>query len=85
METTGGTNREITPNSNEPDQAIVGTWADWAMMVDDILSPSNLMAEPGGPMKTIFCLEADRASGSFGFSDACPLKQNKRINDLGSI
>jgi hypothetical protein len=31
------------------------------------------MAEPGGPMKTIFFGEAARDSGSLGFSEACPL------------
>jgi len=31
------------------------------------------MADPGGPIKTIFFGEAASDSGSFGFSEACPL------------
>jgi hypothetical protein len=31
------------------------------------------MAEPGGPMKTIFLGLAASDSGSLGFSEACPL------------
>ena len=42
-------------------------------MVEEILSPSDRMAEPGGPMKTIFFGEAASDSGSLGFSEACPL------------
>lgn len=42
-------------------------------MVEEILSPKDRMADPGGPMKMIFCLEAARESGRRGFSDACPL------------
>jgi hypothetical protein len=38
--------------------------------VEEILSPSDRMAEPGGPMKTIFFGDAANDSGSFGFSEA---------------
>jgi hypothetical protein len=46
-------------------------------MVEEILSPRERMAEPGGPMKTILCFEAARDSGSRGFSEACPLFRNE--------
>ncbi|MBE3050140.1 hypothetical protein IMZ48_48115 [Candidatus Bathyarchaeota archaeon] len=52
-----------------------GTFACWATIVDEILSPSERMADPGGPMKTIFFGDAARDSGSFGFSEAWPLQQ----------
>lgn len=39
-------------------------------MVEEILSPRERIAEPGGPMKMIFFGEAAKDSGSFGFSDA---------------
>jgi hypothetical protein len=45
--------------------------------VDEILSPSDRMAEPGGPMKTIRFGDAASDSGSFGFSDACPLVRHR--------
>jgi hypothetical protein len=51
-----------------PDQGIHGTSACWATMVDEILSPKDRMADPGGPMKMI--LERASVSGSRGFSDA---------------
>ena len=43
-------------------------------------------AEPGGSMKIFFCFEAAEASGSLGFSDACPLNhgridKNKSVNN----
>jgi hypothetical protein len=43
-------------------------------MVDEILSPSERMADPGGPMKTIFLGDAASDSGSLGFSEAWPLQ-----------
>lgn len=64
-----------------PDQSMHGTLADWATMVDEILSPSERMAEPGGPMKMILCFDAASDSGSRGFSDACPLQvQHQRMS-----
>jgi len=42
-------------------------------MVDDILSPKDRIAEPGGPMKIIFLGEAAKDSGNLGFSEAWPL------------
>jgi hypothetical protein len=51
-----------------PDQAIQGTLACWATMVEEILSPKERMADPGGPMKTI--LDLARVSGNRGFSEA---------------
>ena len=42
-------------------------------MVEEILSPSDRMAEPGGPIKTI--LDFASVSGRRGFSEACPLCQ----------
>jgi len=53
-----------------PDQSMQGTLACCATMVDEILSPSERMAEPGGPMKTILCLDAASDSGRRGFSEA---------------
>jgi hypothetical protein len=45
-----------------------GTLACWATIVDEILSPKDRIAEPGGPINTIFDLA--RVSGNFGFSEA---------------
>lgn len=42
-------------------------------MVDEILSPRERMAEPGGPIKMIFFEEAASDSGNLGFSEAWPL------------
>lgn len=55
-----------------PDHAIQGTFACWATMVDEILSPRDRIADPGGPIKTIF--DFARVSGSRGFSEAWPLQ-----------
>ena len=55
-----------------PDHAMVGTFADCATMVEEILSPNDRIADPGGPMKTILCFDAARDSGSLGFSEAWP-------------
>src|SRR5689334_14087539 len=52
-----------------------GTCACWATIVDEILSPSERIADPGGPIKMIFFGEAASDSGSLGFSDAWPLVQ----------
>src|ERR1700761_8840902 len=60
-----------------PDHGIHGTFACCATIVDEILSPSDRIADPGGPMKTIFLCEAARDSGSLGFSEACPLFENQ--------
>src|SRR4051812_34897731 len=62
-----------TSSTPLPDQGMQGTLACCATMVDEILSPRDRMAEPGGPMKTIFLGDAASDSGSFGFSDAWPL------------
>lgn len=56
-----------------PDQSTQGTLADWATMVEEILSPRERMAEPGGPMKTTLFFNLARLSGSLGFSEAWPL------------
>ena len=42
-------------------------------MVEEILSPRERMAEPGGPMKTTLFFNLARLSGSLGFSEAWPL------------
>lgn len=47
-----------------------GTFACCATIVDEILSPSDRIADPGGPMKMIFLGEAANDSGSLGFSEA---------------
>lgn len=42
-------------------------------MVDEILSPRDRMADPGGPINMIFLGDAANDSGSLGFSEAWPL------------
>ena len=64
----------MTSSTPVPDQGIQGTLACCATIVEEILSPSERMAEPGGPMKTIFFGDAAKDSGSLGFSEACPLQ-----------
>ena len=56
-----------------PFQAMTGTPADCAMMVEPILSPSACMGPAGGPMKRMGrgCT-ASRLLGSAGFSLAWP-------------
>src|ERR1700738_1138576 len=63
----------FTLSTPVPDQGIQGTLACCATIVEEILSPRDLIADPGGPMKTIFFGLAANDSGSFGFSEACPL------------
>jgi hypothetical protein len=53
-----------------PLQSIVGTMADCATMVEEILSPRALMASPGGPKKAILFFVLPKESGSLGFSEA---------------
>ena len=67
-----------TSSTPVPDQGIHGTSACWATIVEEILSPSERIAEPGGPMKTIFFGEAASDSGNLGFSEACPLSRRNR-------
>ena len=56
--------------TSAPFHAMVGTPADWAMMVEPILSPNARMAAPEGPMNLM--LFAFSVSGSVGYSLACP-------------
>ena len=57
----------ITP---EPDHETHGTCADWAMIVEAILSPRRNMELSVGPMKTM--PSSSHVRGSAGFSDAWP-------------
>ncbi|KAH6606987.1 hypothetical protein Trco_006140 [Trichoderma cornu-damae] len=43
-----------TASTPVPDQGMQGTLACCATIVEEILSPNDRMADPGGPMKTIF-------------------------------